>query len=256
MGDLGRPRMLTLRRASERHHQAGGGVEVWSTFKSSGTDLDGLEEGFGALEGFSEGQLSPGSQPWPHDDHEAEVITYVAEGAVVYSDSEGRSGVMQAGEFGYATIVKGVRYSETNASHSHLALVFRIQLRPPSVEIDLIRERKRFSAAERRSHLRAIAATDGRAGSLRVRQEAIVYSGLLETGQHVVHELGSGRMAWLHVVRGEGALADLILGEGDGVGLADARALAFTARESTEVLVVDVEEPPQVDWNTDQLARR
>jgi len=70
---------------------------------------------------------------------------------------------------------------------------------------------KRFSAAERRDGLCVVASPDGRKGSLRIHQDALVYSAMLDPGQHVVHELSPGRKAWLHVVQGEITLGDLVL---------------------------------------------
>jgi hypothetical protein len=99
--------------------------------------------------------------------------------------------------------------------------------------------------AERRGLLCVVASPDGRTGSLHVHQDIRIYSTLLDAGQHVVHELRPGRGAWLHVVSGEATLGDLVLGTGDGVGLSGEPAVSFTAREATEILLVDLPAPPQ-----------
>ena len=67
-----------------------------------------------------------------------------------------------------------------------------------------------------------------------------MFSAMLDPGQHVVHELSQGRSVWLHIVQGEVTLDDQILTAGDGAGVTAARALSFTARERTEVLMLDV----------------
>ncbi|HVZ35549.1 MAG TPA: hypothetical protein VG963_24155, partial [Polyangiaceae bacterium] len=102
-------------------------------------------------------------------------------------------------------------------------------------------DQKRFSAAERRGLLCVIASPDGRGGSLRIAQDALLHSALLEPGQHVVHELGPGRIAWLPLVEGEVALPDGILAAaGDGAGISEDRAVSFTAREASEILLLDL----------------
>jgi redox-sensitive bicupin YhaK (pirin superfamily) len=73
-----------------------------------------------------------------------------------------------------------------------------------------------------------------------LRADAVVLSAILETGQHVVHELVEGRNAWLHVVSGGGASASIELMAGDGVGLSAERSVSFTARDATEILLLDV----------------
>jgi hypothetical protein len=47
-------------------------------------------------------------------------------------------------------------------------------------------------------------------------------------------------MAWLHIIGGSGTFGDSLLSEGDGVGLADERAVAFTAEDAAELLLVDL----------------
>jgi hypothetical protein len=56
----------------------------------------------------------------------------------------------------------------------------------------------------------------------------------------VVHELLDGRSAWLHLVEGEVTLGDVMLSTGDGAGLTAERAVSLTAREETEILLVDL----------------
>jgi quercetin 2,3-dioxygenase len=58
----------------------------------------------------------------------------------------------------------------------------------------------------------------------------------------VVHELAQGRSAWLHVVQGELTLGDIVLTAGDGAGVTAKRAVSLTAREGSELLLLDLGE--------------
>ena len=117
--------------------------------------------------------------------------------------------------------------------------LFQIGLRASNTH-DSTEEQRRFSTAERQDRLCLVAAADPNADALRLRQNANVYSALLHSGQHLVHDLRSERRAWLHVVSGEVALDDLVLTQGDGVGVSAERAVAFTARAQAEILLIDV----------------
>jgi redox-sensitive bicupin YhaK (pirin superfamily) len=237
--------MFTLRRAKERHHDRLHKQDVWHTFYSQG-GVDPLANGFGALEILNEDHLPPGAGV-PHEPrHDAEIVTYVREGALAHEDSEGRSGVIHAGEFQRRTAGRGIRHSETNASRADWAHFFQIWLRPSQAELEPSHEQKRFSAAERRGGLCIIASPDARRGSLRIHQDALMYSAMLDPGQHVIHELSAGRSAWLHLVQGEVMLDDVVLSTGDGAGVTGERAVSLTAREQTEILLVDLgaERPP------------
>jgi redox-sensitive bicupin YhaK (pirin superfamily) len=233
--------MITLRRARERHHDRRRNLEVWHTFYPK-DGVAALADGFGNLEVFDEEWLSPDAGVPRHPPREAEIVTYVREGALAHGNSMGRSGVIHAGEFQRMTNGRGIRHSETNASRTDGAHVFQIWLRPTEAGLEPGQEQKRFSAAERRGGLCVVVSPDARRGSLRIHQDALIYSALLDPGQHVVHALSQGRSSWLHLVQGEATLGDIVLATGDGVGVTDERAVSLTAREETEILLLDLGE--------------
>jgi quercetin 2,3-dioxygenase len=236
--------MITLRRDRERHHDRRRKQDVWFTFYAR-AEADPLANGFGTFECLNEVRLPPGMGVPRHPNHDAEIVTYVREGALAQEDSMGRSGVLQAGEFHRRTAGRGIRHSETNASQIDWAHVFQIWLRPSEAELQPNHEQKRFFTAERRGVLCVVASPDGRRGSLHIHQDALIYSATLDSGQHVVHELSEGRSAWLHLVQGEATLGDLVLTTGDGVGITAERAVSFTARGAAEILLLDLGEQPR-----------
>lgn len=231
--------MITIRRANERHYDRRRKQEVWHTFPPQ--DRAGAHSGsFGALEILDEYRLRPGASVPRHPLHDAEIVTYVREGALAYEDSLGFSGVIQAGEFQRMTAGRGLRHSETNASRTDWAHVFQILLRPSEAGLEPGREQKRFSTAERRGELCVVASPDARRRSLRIHQDALIYSALLDRGQHVVHELPQGRSAWLHLVHGEVTIDDSVLTTGDGAGFTNEFAVSLTAQEDASILLVDL----------------
>jgi redox-sensitive bicupin YhaK (pirin superfamily) len=233
--------MITLRKDEQRHHVRRGDQDSWLTF-SAQDRAHPLAAGFGELEVMNEDRLPPGAGAGvpPHRHHDAEIVTYVLEGALAYEDSTGGSGVIQTGEFQRMTTGRGIRHSEANASQTDWAHAFQMWLRPSEAGLEPGREQKRFSAAERRGVLCVIASPDGRKGSLRIHQDVLICSALLDSGQHLAHELSHGRSAWLHVVRGEVMLGDAVLSRGDGAGIASDRVVSLTAREEAEILLVDL----------------
>jgi redox-sensitive bicupin YhaK (pirin superfamily) len=203
---------------------------------------DGYAGGLSSLELFQEGRLLPTTSV-RRPLQEAEIITYVREGLVAYEDSLGRSGIIEAGEFQRMTAGSGIRYSQLNPSPTDTAHIFQLLLRPTDrtgVALEPGHEQKRFGAAERRGRLRIVVSPDAREDSLRIHQDALIYSGLFDRGHHVVHELKQSRSVWLHIVDGEVNIGEIVLGTGDGVGVAAEPGIAFTARAPTEVLVVDL----------------
>jgi len=231
--------VITLRRSKERHHDRRRKQEGWLTFWPQ--DLaDPLAGGFATMETLNEDRLPPGAGLPRHPHHDVEIVTYARAGALAYEDSMGCSGVVQAGEFQRMTAGRGIRHNEMNLSRTDGVHVFQIGLRSRQVGLEPGYEQKRFSAAERRGGLCVVASPDARGGSLRIHQDALVYSAMLESGQHLVHELSQGRRAWLHVVEGEVTLDDVVLTTGDGAGFTAERAVSLTAREESEILLLDL----------------
>jgi redox-sensitive bicupin YhaK (pirin superfamily) len=234
--------VITLRRSNERHHSRRGKRELWFTFYPQDR-TDPLAGGFGALETLNEERLAPGARVPLHPAHDAEIITYVIQGALAQKDTMSCcSGVIRAGEFQCMISGRGSRHSERNASRTEWAHIFRISLLPTETGLESSHQQKRFSAAERQGLLCVLASPDGRKGSLRIRQDALIYSAMLDPGQHLIHELSPGRRAWLHVVRGNVTIRDDVLTAGDSVGYAAERGVSFTAREESEILLFDLGE--------------
>lgn len=231
--------MITLRRAEERRHERSLSREAWLTFFPR--EVAGvLDNGFGTLEILDESRLSPGAGESRHPLHDAEIVTFVREGALAWEDSTGGSGLVQAGEFRRMTAGRGIRHSEANASQTHGAHFFQIWLHPAQAELEPSHEQKRFSAAERRGKLCVVGSPDGRRGSLSIHQDALVFSALLDPGTHVAHGLLPGRSAWLHLVRGEATLGEVVLSTGDGAGFDSELAVSLTALQETEILLLDL----------------
>jgi redox-sensitive bicupin YhaK (pirin superfamily) len=231
--------MITLRRATARRRVQNGKQDAWLTFLHQ--DPPGtLAPAFGFLAAFDEMRFPPGGGNGLPLSDEAEIVTYVHAGAIAQEDSTGRSGVIQSGEFQRMTTGRGIRRKETNASRTDWAHLFRIALCPSEVGLDCAHEQKRFTAAKRRNVLCVVASRDGRKESLRIRQDALIYSSILDPGHHLFHELLPGRSAWLHVVYGEATLNEDVLIQGDGVGFTIESSVSLIVQEKTEVLLVDL----------------
>lgn len=231
--------MITVRRGDERKHVRRRQREAWLTFAAQDQSTL-VPSGFGPLTVFEEGRLPPRTSHRKPIREEAEIITCVREGTLAYEDSTGRSGLLSAGEFQRMTAGRGIRYGETNTSPTEWAHVFQLWLRPSVVGLEPGHEQILFSIAQRRGLLRVVASPDGQNGSLLIHQDALLFSTILDRGQHVVHELSEGRCAWLHIVQGTARCGVVTMGTGDGAGIEAEPSVSLTASEETEVLLLDL----------------
>lgn len=236
--------MIVLRRNSERLHVKRGKQDSWLTFYPQKTPGPSIDE-FGFLISLAEIRMPPGGGSASYPTEEAEIVTYVYRGALAQEDSTGSSGVVHAGEFQRMNISRGIRHKETNASRTDWAHIFRIALRPWEVGLVRPHEQQRFGAALRHNVLCVVASPDGRKGSLRISQDALIYSAVVDAGRHLIHELQPGRNAWLHLIYGEANLQDIVMTQGDGGGLTTERSVSLTAQENAELLLVDVGPAPR-----------
>jgi redox-sensitive bicupin YhaK (pirin superfamily) len=232
--------MTTVRQNSERHRDRRRNREGWLTFASQ-DQSDPLARGFGALDILDEHRLAP-SASLCHPARDAEILTFVREGTLGHEDSFGRSGIIHAGEFHRMLVGRGARHSMINGSRTDSVHFFQIWfIGPNAVEVgaEVPQQQKRFSTAERRGVLCLVASPDAQSDSLRMRANVLIYSALLQPGQHVVHPLAADRRAWLHLVHGRVRLGDRILAAGDGAAITAERAVSLTAQEDSEILLVN-----------------
>ena len=231
--------MIALRRNGDRHQLRHKGGEAWFSFaRPAGGDRDT----FGAIVRFEEYRLPPGASFPDVQPMDAEILTYVREGALVRAQVSGAATFVHPGEFHRAPSTDTVptKVSRTQSAHLFRAWLSATNGTETQARVERPEEQRRFSAAERHGLLCVVASPDARNGSLLLRADALVLSAILEPGQHVVHELVEGRIAWLHIVCGQVALGSIELNEGDGVGLRAERSVSFTARDATEILLLDV----------------
>jgi hypothetical protein len=235
--------MIILRRHGQRYEHRRSDQQTWHTFHEHDLPEQRLPR-FGVLVAVEEIRIAPGGASERRSSPEAEVFTYVYRGALAQEDSTGGSTVLQAGEFQHMTVSRGVRRKEINASSTEPVHLFRFSLRPAKAGLASAHEERRYPAAQRHNRLCVVASQDGRVGSLHTLQDLLVCSSVLDPGHHVVHEFRPGRSVWLHVICGEVTLHDHLLESGDGAGLTEVLSASLTARESSEVLLVDLPPDP------------
>lgn len=238
--------MIVIRKTTERHYQRDASQDSWLSFGPSEIPTIGT---FGRLAVFRERKLIPkaAQRETGEEGEEGEVITYVRAGSLAYQHSAGVTGVIRHGEFQLRTALPAVGSREMNVSPVHEAHVFQVRLRPGCLEHaphegtpSPVPVRRKFSSAERKGRLCAVASLDRAGRALQLKGDAILYSALFDPGQVVVYNLARGRGAWLHVVSGSLKFGAFILESGDGAGFTEETELRFVVLEPTEVLLLDL----------------
>ena len=230
---------LSIRRADERGRADHGWLLSFHTF-SFADYYDPEHMGFRALRVINEDRVAPGQGFGAHSHRDMEIISYVLEGALQHKDSMGGSSIIRPGDVQRMSAGTGVTHSEFSASQSELVHFLQIWILPARPGGKPGYEQKAFSEAERQGKWRLVASPDGRDGSVTIHQDVALYASLPKAGETLRHELGAGRHAWLHVVRGEVDLGSERLVAGDAAAIGDARGIELTGRASSEALLFDL----------------
>ena len=83
---------------------------------------------------------------------------------------------------------------------------------------------------------------DGGDGSVTINQNARMYAGLFDGGEHAEYTLAAGRLGYVHLVCGELTVNGQQLSAGDALMLEDESTVTLEQGNKAEVLVFDL--PP------------
>jgi redox-sensitive bicupin YhaK (pirin superfamily) len=231
--------MIIKRPAAERGQTRTGWLDSWHTF-SFNRYYDPRWAGFRDLLVINEDFIAPSGGFGAHSHSDMEILTYIVSGSLQHGDSMGNSSVIRAGEVQRMSAGTGVTHSEFNPSAEEPVHLLQIWITPERAGGEPGYEQREFSDGERRGRLRLIASPGGGEGSVKVRQDAEVYSGILGAGDEAVHELRPGRNAWVQVVKGSLQLNGVELKAGDGAAVSGEDRLSIRPDEPSELLLFDL----------------
>jgi hypothetical protein len=231
--------MLEIRKSQARGHVNHGWLDTFHTF-SFADYHDPAHMGFRTLRVINEDRVKPGRGFGTHGHRDMEILTWILAGALEHRDSMGNGDVIRPGDVQRMSAGTGVTHSEFNPSESESVHLLQIWILPEREGLTPSYEQRHFAASEREGRLRLVASGDAREGSVRIQQDADLYTALLEPGTQVTHALRPGRHAWVQVARGALMLNGTPLEAGDGAALSDEPRVELRATQPSEVLVFDL----------------
>ncbi len=200
---------------------------------------DPLRMGHGALRVWNDDEIAPNAGFPPHPHADMEIITYVREGAITHRDSLGNQGRTAAGDVQVMSAGTGIRHAEYNLEPT-TTKIFQIWIRPDRPGGAPTWGAKPFPKADRSGRLVTLAS--GIAGddeALPIRTQARVLGATLKAGERIDYPLGAERHAYLALAKGAAEVNGVRIDARDGAAIANEAALAITAAEDTELVLVD-----------------
>jgi redox-sensitive bicupin YhaK (pirin superfamily) len=230
--------MTSIRRSSERGHANHGWLDSYHSF-SFADYHDPLHMGWGPLRVINEDRVAAGQGFGTHGHRDMEIISYVLEGALGHKDSMGNGSTIRPGDVQRLSAGSGIMHSEFNYEERGVTHFLQIWLQPSVTGIAPSYEERHFSAADKRGRLRVIASPDGRDGSVRIHQDALLLAGLFDDAETARHSIADGRLGYVHVVRGRVDVNGQALEAGDALKTT-AGNIVIGGGRAAEVLVFDL----------------
>jgi hypothetical protein len=138
------------------------------------------------------------------------------------------------------TAGQGVQHSEFNHSKSEPVHFLQIWIVPETRGLLPGYEQKSFATADGQDGMRLLASRTGRDGSVIVHRDVDLLVSTPQVGKSVRHTVRPGRVAWLHVARGQVRLASHDLSAGDGARIESSGELLIEATHPAELLLFDM----------------
>ena len=175
----------------------------------------------------------------PHSHRDAEIFSYILEGALEHKDSMGNGSTVSAGGIQYMSAGSGVTHSEFNPSTSDDVRLLQIWLLPDVSGAKPRYDTLQLSEADKRGKLKLFLSKTGRDGSLSLRQNADIYAGLFDADEQAQHIIAPGRAGYIQVAKGALTVNGQSLSQGDGLQLT-AGEVQIRGGDQAEILLFDL----------------
>lgn len=233
--------MITVRKADDRGHANHGWLDSWHSFSFAGYH-DPRHVHWGPLRVINEDRILPGHGFGTHGHSDMEIISYVISGALGHRDSMGNAASIVPGEVQRMSAGTGVTHSEYNHSTDGVTHFLQIWIIPSQRGVAPGYAQRYVPDAEKRGQLRLVVSPDGADDSVSIHQDARMYAGLFDGDERATLALATGRLGYLHVVRGTITANGQPLRAGDALLYRDEPAITVERGHDAEVLAFDL--PP------------
>ena len=229
---------LRLRPAEARGKADHGWLRSAHTF-SFANYYDPQHMHFDALRVINDDYVAGGGGFPPHPHQDAEIFSYVLEGALEHKDTMGNGSIVKAGGVQYMSAGSGVRHSEFNPSRDEAVRFLQIWLLPTERGAKPRYETKDIAAADKDGKLALFLSPEGRGGSMAIRSNADIYAATLSGDQSITFDLAPNHKGWVQVARGSLTVNGQELRRGDGLAIEKSGTLTFEKGDDAEIVFFD-----------------
>ncbi|GAB20424.1 hypothetical protein GOEFS_115_00640 [Gordonia effusa NBRC 100432] len=230
----------TIIRSADRHQWNNEWLDSRQSFPATG-NFNLYENAHGVLMVHNDDTMLAGEGLDRHQHHNAELLTWVLNGSVVHSDSQGTEGEITRGVIQRMTAGRGITHSERNGSSraDNVALrVIQMWVAPDTDDLEPSYEERDFTAELGSGELFVAASgmvRDRSTSAVRIANRfAALHIAALPAGRST--SLPPAPFGHLYVARGEVRVDGAALTEGDAARFRDAGSIEVKAVDDSEIL--------------------
>lgn len=231
--------MITIRKSDDRGKADYGWLKARYTF-SFAKYYDPNFSGFGDLLVINQDEIAPGKGFGTHSHRDMEILTYVTEGTLEHVDSMGNKGFIRPGEIQYMSAGTGVTHSEFNHLQEASTKLLQIWIKPNQLAVPPNYDQISYLERLKPNELCLLASPNGKNESIKIHQDALIYTAKLNSDGDISYSLGKGRKAWLQLIRGEILVNNHIIQSGDGLMIIEEEVLKLESKQESEFLLFDL----------------
>ena len=228
-----------IRKASDRGLADFGWLKSRHSF-SFGSYYNPAFMGFANLRVINDDLVEAGKGFGAHPHENAEIFSYVLDGALEHKDSMGNGSQVEAGGVQYMSAGSGIRHSEFNPLPDKDIRFLQIWLMPNAMNGAPYYENMDIKPEDKDGQLKLFLSRDGRSESMRIRADADIYAATLNADQAIEFDMTDGRAGWVQVARGQLSVNEIELKEGDGLAISDAGKIKFAKGENAEFILFEL----------------
>ena len=206
---------------------------------SFGSYHDPKRMGFGRLRVWNDDEVSAGTGFDPHPHREMEIVTYIRQGAITHRDNLGNEGRTEAGDVQVMHAGTGIVHAEYNLEKTPTRL-FQIWIEPDRHGAKPGWATRQFPREGGLAVLASGRERDAGKDALPLNADAALLAGTLAAGETARLTLAPGRSVYLVPAVGSLEVNGVSVGARDGAAISGETELTITAKEPSEVVLVDV----------------
>jgi hypothetical protein len=231
--------MIRMRPALERGRGEHGWLDSWHSF-SFADYRDPAHMHWGPLRVINEDRVQPGAGFPTHAHQDMEILSYVLEGELAHKDSMGNGSIIRPGDIQRMSAGRGVQHSESNPSPVNGVHFLQIWIIPDRRGGAPEYGQQALAPETLRGQLRLMVSGQGAPGALHIHQDVRLYAGRFDGAESALLPLAAGRLAYVHLARGQLLVNGQALAAGDALMMEGEPQVQLAGGTGAEVLVFDL----------------